>query len=181
MADKQVNALTTIPVVASGDILPIFDISEAGSEKLKKVTTSDLYDFLLTLLTPGDVTVNTIDETVGSTGSISGITWTQVQSSVVQSQAGGVFKVQAGALFNGSGSGDVRMRLTVGGTSVAETGAIEFNTTVSGKHDGGATLFYAFTTTPSTNYTMSLDVITIGAGESATFNHRYIATTEYVG
>lgn len=42
MAHKQVNALATLSGIAGDDLIPIFDSSEAGDEKLKKYTVQEL-------------------------------------------------------------------------------------------------------------------------------------------
>jgi hypothetical protein len=42
MAHKQVNALATLSGIAADDLIPIFDSSEAGDEKLKKYTVQEL-------------------------------------------------------------------------------------------------------------------------------------------
>lgn len=41
MADKQINGLTALENVEGDDLIPVFDVSEAGSEKAKKVTMND--------------------------------------------------------------------------------------------------------------------------------------------
>jgi len=40
MANKQINELSELTSPATGDLIPIYDIDEAGSEKTKKVTAS---------------------------------------------------------------------------------------------------------------------------------------------
>ena len=42
MANKQVNALATLSGVEGDDLIPVFDASETGDEKLKKYTVQEL-------------------------------------------------------------------------------------------------------------------------------------------
>ena len=42
MANKQVNALTAKSEIVGDDLIPVYDSEEAGVEKLKKATLSDL-------------------------------------------------------------------------------------------------------------------------------------------
>jgi len=42
MANKQVNALTEKSEIVGDDLIPVYDSEEAGVEKLKKATLSDL-------------------------------------------------------------------------------------------------------------------------------------------
>lgn len=42
MANKQINELTELTTPANGDLIPVYDIDEAGSEKTKKVSIGNL-------------------------------------------------------------------------------------------------------------------------------------------
>ena len=42
MANKQINELTELTTLADGDLIPVYDIDEAGSEKTKKVSMNNL-------------------------------------------------------------------------------------------------------------------------------------------
>lgn len=178
MANKQVNELSTIPSVVDSDLFPIYDGSEGGSEKLKKITAANLGAYVLTTFSPGDITSENFIKTDGLTASIFN-NWTEIQALNPTSEVGGIFQVQAGCIYRGSGSGEFFMRITIDGTEVARTGMIEFNTTTTYGGDGGATLFFAFDSVASQTYDIDLDVTTQGAGESVQCEQRYILVTEH--
>jgi hypothetical protein len=182
MADKQVNQLSTIPAVADSDLLTMYDGSEAGTEKLKKITAANLYAYIYNKISLGDVTNTTLVETAGASSSFFGPALQLIQSSVVVSSAGGIFRVEAGSAFLGVGTGEVQLFLYLDGGPLRMSQVMPFGNVANGNSTqvGATSMYVMFQTSISTSYTLQLYATTYGVGETATCNTRYIYVTEFI-
>jgi len=80
MANKQMNQLSTISEVAASDLMLIYDISEAGSEKAKSILYSDFESSIKTI-SEGDSFITITDAGTGQiTGDIDGNPWIEINA-----------------------------------------------------------------------------------------------------
>ena len=183
MADKQTNELVTIPILSTNDLFNIFDITEGGSEKIKKVDAIDLISYFQ--LPANYIRKVTIQETVSSYGVISQLDGKVViQTSVVTSQEGGIFRIDAGSEFEVTGTAEMQLFLNINAAQVRMGDVVLADNQSYGNSTpyGADMLLYMINTTPSTIYTIQLlaEVTNASIGWTANPFRRFIYTTEYV-
>lgn len=185
MADKQTNALATIPVLFTNDLFNIFDITEGGSEQIKQVRADDILDYTFDQLPANHIRKVTIQSTVGSYGVISRLDGKVViQTSVVTSQEGGTFRIDAGSEFQVTGTSESELFLNVNAVEVRRGDVVLCDNQSYGNSTqyGADSMVYMMDTVQSTIYTIQLLLRVTNASIGWTSNpfNRYIYTTEYV-
>lgn len=181
--DKLTIELAPIPAVADSDLFPVYDISDGSSERLKKITASNLAAYWYNSFDPNFANAITIAETAAQTGWLSGDNgglYFLLQTSVVTSQFGQNMTIEAGSQFLGSGSGHVQFLLFRDAVLVAVSDGLGFNNIAYGNStlEGAGRIGYYPPSIQSTSYTFELRVHTLGVGEQAKFSNRYIYSTE---
>lgn len=130
MANAQISALTALPTVADGDLLPIVDISDttdAAAGTTKKITKANLVAGLASVL-PFELVIACSDEaTVLTTGTGKvtfrmprAVTLTAVRASLTVAQAtGSIFTID----INEGGSTILSTKITIDNTEETSTTA----------------------------------------------------------
>lgn len=185
MADKQTNELATIPLLAANDLFNVFDITEGGSEKIKKIDAVDVITYIPTKLPANYIRKVTIQSTPASYGVISRLDGkVVVETSVVTSQEGGIFRIDAGSEFEGVGTGEMQLFLNVNAAQVRMGNVVLWGNQSYGNSTqfGADTLVYMINTTQSNIYTIQVlaQVTNASIGWTANPFNRFIYTTEYV-
>ena len=91
MANKTVNQLATISGLSVNDLVPIFDISENGPEKLKKCTVQEL---ITDKIEEGNSSVEVIDVGTGAINmNIDGNNICTISGSEMKIEAAGTLEV----------------------------------------------------------------------------------------
>ena len=181
MAHKEVNGLVTIPSLSGGDLFPVYDVSEGGIERLKKITADNLF---ANITIPGDyITKGSFQQTLGYSASFDDTDPPLViESDTVISQSGGVFKIFAFSEFEGVGSGEVRFQLVVDSVDVRWTQVLPYGNASQGNSSqfGAGTILYMMNTVQSTSYTIQLTASFTDITWSAQAFNRNLFTYEYV-
>ena len=104
----------------------------------------------------------------------------QLQSNAYQSQKGGIFRVQAGADFEGSGTGEAQLYIEVNGTQYNMSPVMPYGNVNNGNSTqyDGTTLTTSFATSQGVTYTITLDGDVPGAFGNIRWTNRYIHVTE---
>lgn len=185
MADKQTNALATIPSLFTNDLFNIFDITEGGSQKIKYVRADDLLSYTFNQLPANHIRKVTIQSTPASYGTISRLDGKVViETSVVTSQEGGTFRIDAGSEFEVTGTAEAELFLNVNAVEVRRGDVVLCDNQSYGNSTpyGADAMVYMMDTVQSTIYTITLLLRVTNASIGWTANpfRRYIYTTEYV-
>ena len=181
--DKLTIELLQIPAIADSDLLPVYDISDGSSERLKKITAADLAAYWYNSFDPSFANAITIAETTAQTGWLfgnnGGLYW-PLQTSIITSQFGQTIEIESGSQFLGSGSGHVQFLLFLDSVLVATSDGLGFNNIAYGNStlEGAGRVAYYLPATQGVSYTFELRTHTIGVGEQAKFSNRYIYSTE---
>lgn len=184
MGDNKLTIeLNPIPAVADSDVLPVYDISDGSSERLKKITAFNFAAYWYNSFSPNFANYISKVETTAETGWLfgdNGGAFHLLQTLVVTSQFGQNFTVEAGSQFLGSGSGHVQLLLFKDAVLVAATDGLGFNNIAYGNStlEGAGRCETYPASTQSVSYTFELRAHTIGVGEQAKFSNRYIYVTE---
>ena len=184
MGDNKLTIeLLDIPAVADSDLLPVYDISDVSSERLKKITAANLNSYWYNSFSPNFANAITIEETTAQTGWLfgnNGGAYWLLETNVVTSQFGQTMNIEAGSHFLGSGSGHIQLLLFLDTVLVATSDGYGFNNIAYGNStlEGAGRIEYYLATTQGVSYTFELKTHTIGVGEQAKFSNRYIYSTE---
>ena len=184
MGDNKLTIeLSPIPVIADTDLLPVYDISDATSERLKKITAANLAAYWYSSLTPDFANAITMAETTSQTGWLfgnNGGSYHTIQTSTITSQFGAAMTIDVGAEFEGSGSGHVQLLLFRDSTLVATSDGLGVNNIAYGNSTvyGAGKIQYYITPSIGVSYTYTLRIQTLGVGEQARFSNRYIYSIE---
>lgn len=179
MADKEVDGLVTIPSLSGGDLFPVYDVTEAASERLKKIDADTLIGFVPI---PA-ITISSYQQTPGYSSSFSQIDPPLViESDTVVSQTGGVFKIFAFSEFEGVGSGEVRFQLVIDSVDVRWTKVQPYGNASQGNASlfGEGTMIYMMNTVQGVSYDIELTTSFTDITWSAQAFNRNLFTHEYV-
>jgi len=179
MAHKEVDGLSTIPALSGGDLFPVYDVSEAVPERLKKITA----DSLISYVPIPTITICSYQQTLGYSASfIQFDPPLVIESDTVVSQSGGVFRIFAFSEFEGVGSGEVRFQLAVDSVDVRWTNVQPYGNASQGNASlfGEGTMIYMMNTIQGVSYDIELTATFTDITWSAQAFNRNLFTCEYV-